>query len=388
MKGTSDELEGHSTLSTKLRKRLYADSVVNGGRQAELDMAKFVAICCLALVHCTVECTPESGLVSGIPYLFDTIIGGPLSAPLFMFTMGIGMVYTKNNSTKAYAGRGLKLIVIGYLLNICRFLIPFLIGYALTGNYDKYILPLPYLVAENDVLLFAGLAMIVLSLFVRLRLSDAAILCIALGMSIAGTCLNGTDAGTPAGNILLGYLIGTEDHAGMVRSYFPLMNWMIVPASGYIFGKRLRRVKSKKLFYGLLSPVCILITIAYFWFGISNELGMFGEGQNCYYHITTPDIAASLCAACGLLGIYHVIIRYVPSKMMHIVQAVSRNINAVYCIHWVLVSMIINVFIYAVRGTQELPIAITMVLGTGIGLGAMGIAHLWRKWTFRKGGCT
>lgn len=34
-------------------------------------------------------------LESGIPYLFDTVIGGPFSAPMYLFAMGISMDYTR-----------------------------------------------------------------------------------------------------------------------------------------------------------------------------------------------------------------------------------------------------------------------------------------------------
>ena len=119
--------------------KIFADKEINCGRQRELDLARSVIIFCLALIHCTIECTSDEGLTSGIPYLFDTIIGGPFSAPMYMFVMGIGMLYTRKNSPMQHLYRGAKILVAGYALNICRFLIPYLIGYAITGEYDKYI---------------------------------------------------------------------------------------------------------------------------------------------------------------------------------------------------------------------------------------------------------
>ena len=234
-----------------LKQDLYAGEAVNRDRQIELDCAKFAAIFCLALIHCTIECIPEEGLASGIPYLFDTVIGGPLSAPLYMFAMGVGMVYTRNGRPADHMRRGLRLCVLSYELNICRFLIPFLTGYLITGESDKYIAPLLYLVMENDILLFAGAAMLTIALFQRLGLTGGAMLGIALALSALGNVLVGVDAGRPLLNILLGYLIGTEDAAGLVHSYFPLLNWLIVPVSGYVFGRRLLHVKNKPLFYGI-----------------------------------------------------------------------------------------------------------------------------------------
>lgn len=371
-----------------MKQQIFSNEIINQGRQQELDLAKAVMIFFLPFIHCTIECTSETRLNYGIPYLFDTIIGGPLSAPMYMFAMGIGMVYTRHHTPRDYVRRGIQIGIVGYILNICRFLIPFLIGYMITGDYDKYIGPLPYEVFGNDILQFACLAMLCIALFVKLRFSDMAVFLVCLGMSLFGTCLNGIDAGTPFGNIFLGYLIGTEDAAGKVISDFPLLNWLIIPVCGYIFGKRLLHVKDKKLFYGILTPIGILITVIYFSVGIINRFGMFGEGQNCYYHLNTPDAIASLIAAVGMLGIYYVLSRYIPNRILSLAGEISRNINAIYCIHWVIVIMSADVVIYIIQGTQELSVSATMLLSACISIVSILIAHFWsEKWKgkiFRK----
>lgn len=362
-----------------LKRAIFSDKAVNAGRQDELDLAKFIIIFFMPIIHCIIECTPEDALVSGIPYLFDTIIGGPFTAPMFMFAMGIGMVYTKSKAPDRYLRRGLLLFLIGIILNICRFLVPFLIGYLVTGDYDYFISPLLYLVLENDILLFAGLAMITLHFLIRLRLKDGVLLLVCVGLSLVATFLIGTDTGSIAGNIFLGYLIGTEDAAGLVHSYFPLLNWLIVPASGYIFGKRLLHVKNKPLFYRTISPVCLIITAIYFSVGIASGSGMFGEGENCYYHMTTRDAISSVFAAIGMLGVYSLIAPHLSQKIYAVVFDVSRNITAVYCIHWIFVTCVIDVIFYIARGTTELNAYATVLLGAVIAVISMIIAHFFSK---------
>lgn len=360
-----------------IKEKIFSPDRVNSGRQKELDIAKAVLIFCLALVHCTIECTPEEQLVSGIPYLFDSVIGGPLGAPMFMFAMGVGVAYTRHATPKELAVRGIGLGIVGYVLNLCRFAIPFLSGYLLTGDYEKFIAPLPYRVLGNDILQFACLTLLMVALFLRLGMTDFGMLVVSLFLSFVGMCVNGMDVGNPAGNIFLGYLVGTEDAAGMVFSDFPLCNWLIVPVCGYIFGKKLLYVKNKRLFYRVISPVCLLVCAVYFSIGIFNEIGMFGEGQNCYYHITTPDVLVSILAAAGLLGVYYVIAERLPAKWMEVLTHISKYINSVYCIHWVLVIWITNVLLYTIRGTQVLPIGRTLLLGAAISVVSIGIAHVW-----------
>ena len=237
----------------KLKDKIFSAEEVNTSRQWELDLARAVIIFCLAVVHVTIECTTDEGLCSGIPYLFDTIIGGPFGAPMFMFIMGVGMAYTTVNTPKDHFIRGLKLFGLAYVLNICRFLIPYLIGYGITGDYEYYVEHLVYKVLGNDIFTFAGLAMMILALFIKLKISRIVMIVISTVMCAFGTLLNGVDAGSPMGNIFLGYLIGTEDAAGLVHSYFPVLNWMFFPVYGYCFASILKRVQNKDLFYAVVS---------------------------------------------------------------------------------------------------------------------------------------
>ena len=365
----------------RLKEKLYGDTTINCGRQKELDLAKCGAILCLALIHCIIECTPEEQLVSGIPYLFDTVIGGPLSATVFMFAMGVGTVYQDSQSTRDGVLRGLRIMLISYMLNICRFLIPYLIGYGITGDTEKYIDPLLYKVLCNDVLLFAGMALVLIELFRKMKLKDWQMAAIAFAASAAGTMLNGVDVNNALGNILLGYLIGTEDAAGMVMSYFPLLNWLVFPVSGYIFGKRLLRLKDKNLFYGILSAICVPVATIYYAVGIVYERGMFGEGQNCYYHLQFSDAVGAILSTLGVLGLCHFLIRHLPEWVSSLSQKISRNITSIYCIHWVLVVYITNLGLYIWRGTQVLPVWQTLLLGAAIEIAAIYIAAIWQQIT-------
>ena len=359
----------------KLKDKIFANEPINTSRQWELDLARAVIIFCLALIHVTIECTTDEGLCSGIPYLFDTIIGGPLSAPMYMFVMGVGMCYTRRNTPKDHFIRGAKIFTVGYALNICRFLIPYVIGYAITGDHAYYIEPLIYKVLCNDILIFAGLAMMIMALFVKLKLSNLVILIITTVMCGFGTLLNGVDVGAPLGNIFLGYLIGTEDAAGMVLSDFPILNWLIFPVFGYVFGAVLKRVKDKKLFYLTFSLPAVIIAIVYFTLGIYFERGMFGEGQNCYYHMIFSDVLASLCLTVGMIGVYYFILKIFPKKMFYVAWSISEHITPIYFIHWVLVSFVVNLCMYVIRGTTLLTPWQVVGLGTLISIASIIIAH-------------
>ena len=367
----------------RIRDKIFSDNEINVGRQKELDLARAFIIFCLALIHVAIECSSDEALTSGIPYLFDTVIGGPFSAPMYMFVMGLGMVYTTKNTPYKHFVRGLKIFILGYLLNVCRFVIPYSIGYAITGEYATYIEPLIYKALGNDILVFGGVAMMAMAFFIKLKLSNVVMLIIATIMCAFGTLLNGVDIGSPMGNIFLGYLIGTEDAAGMVLSDFPLLNWMMFPVCGYVFGSVLKKVKDKKLFYLTFSVPAIIIAIMYFTYGIYFEKGMFGEGQNCYYHMIFSDVLASLLLTIGLVGVYYGLLKVIPKRIESIAVSISGNITSVYCIHWVLVSFVVNVWMYIVRGTTLLTSTQIVALGSAISIASIVIAHYFRKFKER-----
>ena len=182
------------------------------------------------------------------------------------------------------------------------------------------------------------------------------------------------------GNIFLGYIIGTDDATGLVISDFPLLNWLIMPVAGLVFGKVLIRVKDKDAFYRLICLPALIIPLLYFPIGIHYGWGMFGEGQNCYYHMKIWDIfvCICLCLDIGMLGVWHVLARSLGQRARVFFSEVSANITSIYCIHWVLVRSITNVIIYIRNGTQILPLWETMLLALAILIVTIIMAHYYK----------
>jgi hypothetical protein len=97
----------------KFRSEVFTVEGSNTGRQTELDIGKALPILCLPFVHCVIECCTEEQLLSGLPFAFDSIIGGPFSAPMFLFCMGATVHYSKTGSPREMAARGLRLLFDG-----------------------------------------------------------------------------------------------------------------------------------------------------------------------------------------------------------------------------------------------------------------------------------
>ena len=366
-------------LMLKQVRKLLADEPVNKGRQLDIDIAKAEMVLLLPFIHCIIECTSDEGLCSGIPYLFDTIIGGPFSAPMYLFAMGMCFVYSHRQTPELWFRRGILLIGVFYLSNTCRFLIPYLIGYKISGDREHFLDPLFYRWLGSDVLLFAGLAIITIAAFRYFKLSDKAMLGIAAVMTVSATLIGDVDTHSMFGNIFLGYIVGTDDATGYVISDFPLLTWLIFPITGYLFGKIHIRIKDKRAFYRITSPPALLVPLIYFPIGIHYGWGMFGEGQNCYYHMMIWDVAVCLCLDLGMLGVWYLLSYYISNRGKGFLHEVSCNITAIYCIHWVFVRAITNVIIYIKNGTQILPLWETMLLSLAILVVTLIIAHYYKN---------
>jgi len=96
----------------------------NNTRLIEVDVAKAFAIIYMVVDHVyermsvvdRIATLPDSALRNIIEFA-----GGPLGAPVFMFSMGIGMMYTRHNSPGDFMKRGLRLLIAAYILNLVRF---------------------------------------------------------------------------------------------------------------------------------------------------------------------------------------------------------------------------------------------------------------------------
>lgn len=366
-------------MNGKTKEKLFSKEICNSGRQFELDMTKALVAVFLAAIHVFVECTPDAILDQrGIPYFFDSILGGPFASPMFMFAMGIGLQFTSRQPAHSLLWRGVKLIGLGLLLNVLRFLIPFLIGYAVSGNAAYFLDRLPYLMCGSDILIFAGFASMLMSLLLYLRLNRFWILGIAAALSLGSIPLRGIDTGSQALNIFLGHFIGIEDAAGEVESFYPLMIWFFIYAAGYFCGYYMQRLKDKDLFYKIAAPVCLVVSIGVMVAESLLGIGMMGgEGANVFYHMHLPEQIVCIMFNVGLMGVYHLTLKKTPERFKNHVITISRSLTSIYVIQWILVCWICDLLLHLIRGTVYLDTLPALLVGIVLSAASVLLARLW-----------
>ena len=225
-------------------KKIFSKEPVNRGRQIELDIAKCLAIIFMIFLHCYM-----SGIASdSLPMkrVVSQLLGRPFAAPVFMFAMGVGMVYSKNQEPVYLIKRGIKLMLLGVVVNVGEWILPHFLAGKLLGDWDMVPIAGGLLLFCVDILAFAGMAMILIGILKKLKLVSWQIVIVAVVLSVIGSFVRFHNFGSEVWNLITGYFIGSIRDNGTSFTSFPLFNWFIVPAVGMLFGEWYIKCNNKK----------------------------------------------------------------------------------------------------------------------------------------------
>jgi len=314
--------------------KLFSDQRVNSGRQVELDLAKCLAIFFMIFLHCYFVTAGFHNTISlAMERIIAHLLGGPFAAPVFMFCMGVGMVYSRNQDPFYMIKRGIKLMLLGLVVNVGEFILPHFLAGKLLGEWDIFPIAGGLLLFCVDILAFAGMAFIVIGIFKKCNLSARQMVIIAVILSIVGSLLRESDLGSNVLNLIAGYFIGS---AGGFTA-FPLFNWLIFPTTGILFGEYYIRCNDKKKLLSLW-PVGLIISLVYFitsWF-LPN--GFLTDAHH-YYFMTTIDALFCLICIYGVIGLCYFISGFLSDAAKQFISRTSGNVNAIYVIQWFLIPL-------------------------------------------------
>ena len=84
------------------------------------------------------------GLSSAYEFVFGNVLGRPYAAVIFMFCMGVGVVYSRHSQWGTMVKRGVTLYLSGILVNVFEFFVPHFLAEALgidpTPYYRRWII--------------------------------------------------------------------------------------------------------------------------------------------------------------------------------------------------------------------------------------------------------
>ena len=306
------------------------------GRFLFLDIMKVIALILMPCIHAfnliigfgiSGEQFPTEAVSMQMGFIYLIVPG------VFMFCMGAGIVLSRKQTPKALLFRGLKLLLIGFVLNAVRASI--YIWFGLLGEKDLFI-EFWYWLWGSDILYFAGLYFLLFSLFRKLKLNDIAIAVISIAMLLISHIF----MPVPVENETLVEIFGNFVYID-VDSCFPILSWSIFPTVGYLYMKYLLGSPKKTHYVAGASAVSILIL------GVTLGALLFTNNMQSRYYLWGEegfmmDVPSAIIAI-SIAVIYASIIYGVSSlikngKVTSVIEKVSSNVNAIYCIHWVLIT--------------------------------------------------
>lgn len=157
---------------------LFSDEKVNTGRQVELDIAKALSIIFMIFLHVFyVASAFNSSFDPNFNFILMNLLGRPYATVIFMFCMGVGIVYSRHSQWNVMIKRGAKLFLLGILVNIFEFFIPHFVCGFLLGKWDIFPIADGLLLFCVDILAFAGLSFIIMGILRGTSLIDWMVFC-------------------------------------------------------------------------------------------------------------------------------------------------------------------------------------------------------------------
>lgn len=311
-----------------------------------LDMARALAAIFMIFVHVlNLLALPEvDKSVFGDCINF---LGSPPAAPVFMFAMGASFAVTLDLNRGVKFMRGFKIFAQGYFLNFLRLFCPFLLilflglfGFKAPFQGDSGSLKTELIdnLLVVDILQFAGLAYLFLSLVCFLRLNKTIFLsALILAICLISPMLWAIDTENIYLQRILDLFWGNRGE----QVSFPFFPWICYPLLGLICGKRYKeagknyhQVLEKDIYWGVsLIIIGALLTI-------QNPAFHMGD-----YWRTGPG---GMFMYLGFIPLWiffcHLLTLYVPDIVQKISLFTSKHITLFYFIQWIFISSLVGVF--------------------------------------------
>lgn len=320
-------------------------------RSCEYDLVRIVLMLMLPLIHVVQYwgyiCDGADLIVrSDVDAIYPVAqFALYFTAPCFMIMMGINMVFTRHNTPRDFLRRGIILLCVEMVFNLIRYVLPACVGFVI-GEYKPEVMDYAIFgLFNSDILAFAGLAFIVMAGLKKIKATASGIMLTAVTMWFAGILITHFAApwlnehcGNQFLNILGSFIWVNTD------SNFPLVNWIIFPAVGYLFMDSLRKTESNTMkeriwrFCGIggLTVMILEIVITRFCgLPVYETLSVNGA-----HHFLTPYVVLfSTGSTFVLMGLCHLLAPVIQrnTNIERVVTTLGSQLTVFYLIQWTIV---------------------------------------------------
>ncbi|HLX35306.1 MAG TPA: heparan-alpha-glucosaminide N-acetyltransferase domain-containing protein [Candidatus Limnocylindrales bacterium] len=325
-----------------------------GERIRAFDLARGLAIPFMIFVHILWHWGAPDTWGSPVGLLIS-FMAGPTAAPTFMFLMGASLAFSSRPTFARLAARGLWLVVLGYVLNFARGVIPFVLGTNAGVITAQQVAPFTpwWLATTVDIHHMAGLSLVAIAIL-RTR-SNPGWLWVGLGGAIvlAAPWLRTLQFGTPLLDAPLTPILGSAPNV-----YYAVVPWLLFPLVGTVFGTILRRAPDRRRVFrqgGLLGLGLIVIAIPLLLVQQPSFDVITYWREPLSFAVAIVGIILAWLLLCEL-----VTRRPWIDRRLGIVYAWSDRVLPMYFTHWILVGW--GIGIVGFRDMELGPVLIAMVV--------------------------
>jgi uncharacterized membrane protein len=237
--------------------------IVGHERVRAFDLAAGLAVFFMILVHVLWHWGARETWTTPLGEAIS-LAAGPTAAPVFMFLMGASLGAAPRTRVGTLALRGLWLVLLGYVLNFLRGVIPAGLGLAsgviTADQVDPYT---PWWLATTvDLHHVVGLSLVVIAVL-RARVQPGWLwLALAGALVLVAPWLRTVVFGTPVLDAPLTPFLGSAPNV-----YYAVVPWLAYPLAGAVFGSMMARSRDRSALFRrgalvgtvLLGIGCVLI---------------------------------------------------------------------------------------------------------------------------------
>ncbi len=290
------------------------------------DLLKGLAVYLMIQVHLA-ELFLKPELYSGITGQLALLLGGVPAAPVFMAVMGYFMARSGKSSWSVLK-RGILLFAGGLLLNIGLNSSYFVFQWVNPDLMSAFT-PWPYIFGV-DILLFAGLATILLGLLKNLFKPKPIVwLVLAIAVVTFSSFFNQVIPVEQRMGYVAAFIGG-----GSFWSYFPLIPWLAYPLTGMAFAGFESSFKSMRniLRYSVLFTALLLFSWQFaYGFGISVQLHDYYHHGVRFYLWAVSGIILIASAAKWIVSVSG------ETLVMRYICWTGKNVTVFYVFQWLLI---------------------------------------------------
>jgi len=313
-------------------------------RMPYFDHVRGLTVIFMIICHTIIMYSAQNVLESPLGIFGEYIIGTWPGAPVFMIIMGIFFVYSSNKPLSVKIIRGLKLYILGIILNVLRYVIPYLIAEEI--NPDAFANIKALTVQEDysdlwqlfynlDILTFAGIAFMILAPIDALFKRDWHWILLGVIIVFISPYFWGYGRDWGISYLFFQPFWGSALIPGIPGdTSFPVFPWLVYPIVGILIGRAYQRGDGSAVILKNMVMSAVILAVIGTTLIVTSSTSQLGDFYRMYPGGTILCIGFDL----AWIALFMLLTR------LHILQGTldklnfwSKNITLIYVVQWVLI---------------------------------------------------